>query len=169
MEMLMNSLCDLLDDEVERQENVLAVCNAQREAVFARDLDALAARTSALEALIRESIQAQTKRIETLRPIVDHFGLEPERQTMTHLIEVSPEPWKSRLQDLQHRLRKTVERIRVAVRVNAKATRRSKKVTDDLIRVLRQEHQHHQSGYSDSGAEETTQAGSRPVLMDQRG
>lgn len=168
MDALMDSLCEQLDDEVERQQNVLAVCTAQREAVFARDLDALSSRTSALEILIRESIQAQTKRIETLRPIVDHFGLSPDRQTMTHLIEASPEPWKSRLQDVQHRLRDTVERIRVAVRANARVTRQSKKVTDDLIRALRQEHHHYQHGYSDRGAEQSARGG-EPVLMDQRG
>lgn len=168
MDALMDTLCDLLDDEVERQENVLAVCNAQRDAVFARDLDALSARTSALEILIRESIQAQSKRIETLKPIVDHFGLQPEHQTMTNLIDVSPEPWKSRLQELQQRLRETVERIRVAVRANAKVTRQSKRVTDDLIRALRQEHQHHQQGYSDRGTAPAGQGGN-PVLMDQRG
>jgi hypothetical protein len=165
---LLSTLCDLLDDEVERQENVLAVCNAQRDAVLARDLDALAARTSALELLIRESIHAQAKRHETLRPIVEHFGLEPNRQTMTHLIEVSPEPWKTRLHDIQVRMRLTVDKTRAAVRVNAKVTRQSKRMTDGLIRALRQEHQRNQGGYTDLGAENAGRIGS-PVLMDQRG
>lgn len=168
MDQLLNTLCNLLDDEVERQENVLAVCNAQRDAVLARDLDSLAARTSALELLIRESITAQAKRHDTLRPIVDRFGLEPGRQTMTHLIEAAPEPWKTRLHGLQKRMRETVEKTRVAVRANAKVTRRSKRMTDGLIRALRQEHQRYQDEYTALGAEKSSRSGN-PVLMDQRG
>ncbi len=168
MNELFETLCDLLDDEVERQENVLTVCNAQREAVIARDLDAIAARTGALEVLIRDSIQAQTERHKILRPIVEHFGLEPEQQTMTHLIEVTPEPWKTRLADLQTRMRSTVEKTRLAVRANAKVARRSKRMTDDLIRALRHEHRHQQNGYCEHGTEEAAGTGT-PVLMDRRG
>lgn len=168
MEKLLETLCDLLDDEIERQGNVLAVCNAQREAVFVRDLDAISARTEALSTLIRDSIQAQTKRHETLKPIVEHFGLPPQEQTMTHLVAVTPEPWKTRLRDIQVRMQQTIEETRRAVRANAKVMRRSKRINDSLIDALRNEHQKSRTGYNSSGSDYATRT-EQPVLVDHRG
>ena len=168
VEKLLETLCNLLEGEIERQGNFLAVCNAQREAACARDLDAISARTSALEILIRESIQAQTQRHETLKPLVQHFGLSPEEQTLSHLVSATPEPWKSRLRDIQQRMQLTVEETRRAVRANAKVMRKSKRVNDTLLSALRNEHRVSRAGYCSDGSEYTTRT-ELPVLVDHRG
>jgi hypothetical protein len=168
VEKLLETLCNLLEGEIERQGSFLAVCNAQREAVSVRDLDAISARTSAIEILIRESIQAQTLRQEALKPIVRHFGLSPEQQTMSHLAAVTPEPWRSRLKDLQQRMQLTVEETRRAVRANAKVVRNSKRVNDCLIAALRNERQAPRTGYCSNGSEYAA-CTEQPVLVDRRG
>ena len=39
MEDQLANLCNLLDEEIERQENLLAICRAQQQALLAQDLD----------------------------------------------------------------------------------------------------------------------------------
>ena len=50
-------LCSLLDDEIERQDNLLAIGRAQKDALLAQDLASMQARTAAMEAVARESAQ----------------------------------------------------------------------------------------------------------------
>ncbi|MBM3290178.1 MAG: hypothetical protein FJY92_08515, partial [Candidatus Hydrogenedentes bacterium] len=59
---LLEKLCSGLDDEIERQETVLAVCRAQIDAIGARDLNAFEARTAALDVLVRDAAHAQAAR-----------------------------------------------------------------------------------------------------------
>ena len=39
---LLDKLCDLFDDELERQETILSLCRSQTEAARAHDVDRLA-------------------------------------------------------------------------------------------------------------------------------
>jgi hypothetical protein len=105
-------LCACLEDELERQQTVMAVCQAQREAVRARDLPRLEAKTDALDALIHEATVAEKTRIGLLRSLTNFFELPAERQTLSELVRLAPEPWGRRLAELQKHLQALLPQIR---------------------------------------------------------
>ena len=145
MDKLFEKLSELFDQELERQENILAVCQAQRNAARAHDLEYLEAKTAALVILIREGAQAEVERHELLRRIVAHYALPVERQTLTDLIHVAPEPWRSRFHEFQFRLRATLARTRSLVRDSAHSMRRS-------LSIVRQALGHLETCVDDAGA-----------------
>jgi hypothetical protein len=136
MDDVLARLCRVLDEELERQENVLAVCHAQYEAARAHKIEPLNAKTTALELLIRDAVRAQNARISLFRRLVDAYGIPPEKQTMSGLIAVTPEPWSARLREFQNRMRNVVDEIKVTVRANAALLRASKRTVDQLLKPL---------------------------------
>ena len=138
MEDAFERLCEVLDAELERQELVLAVLRAQRNAMLARDVEYLEAKTEALGALVRDVHRAQEARLAVLGDVVAAMGLPVERQTMTGLIAAAQEPWKSRLRELQKQLRAAVRESSGLVRSNAVLLRRSMQVVNKCLDTLQQ-------------------------------
>ncbi|HPX40089.1 MAG TPA: hypothetical protein PLF51_06605, partial [Candidatus Hydrogenedentes bacterium] len=62
MNTLLDRLCDALDAELLRQETVLAICRRKRDAIRALDVAPLEAHTAALEAVLRETFEAEAER-----------------------------------------------------------------------------------------------------------
>ncbi|MCP4644410.1 MAG: flagellar protein FlgN [bacterium] len=168
MDEALNTLCSVLDDELERQEMVLAVCKAQQEAIQQRNMEHLQDKTAALEILIREAKEAEAERMCVLRQIVGNLELPPERQTMSELIGLAPEPWCSRLRDFQKRIRETVSETQALVRGNRRVLRQSLRVVDQCVNALQHCSEANASDYTASGAENRTQRGA-PALLDQKG
>jgi len=133
MDEVLERLCTALDEELERQETVLSVCHAQYAAARAQRIDALNAKTQALELLIRDTVRAQQVRVSLFRRVVDAYAIPVERQTMTGLIAVTPEPWSARLKHFQLRLRNVLEEIRAIVHANATLLRSSKRTVEHLL------------------------------------
>lgn len=168
MNELLATLCDLLDEELERQENILAVCRAQGKAAQGRNVADLESKTAALNALISEAGAVERTRSKLMLQTVEAFGLPPERQTLTHLIEVAPEPWKSRLKHFQERLRSTLHQTSRVVRGNSLLFRRSLNAIGKAFRMLRQCFPAAPSSYDVRGGEIAgRQLG--PAVIDQRG
>jgi hypothetical protein len=94
---VLQRLCEQLEEEIERQENVQAVCRAQQEAVLTRDLAVMEARTEALGILLRESVQAQQERLELVHALAEHYAIGDTRRALSGLIGAVSDPWKSRL------------------------------------------------------------------------
>lgn len=168
MEELLDTLCEILGDELERQENVLAQCQGQRDAVRDRDVTRVADRATALQALLRQTADAESRRHEILRRLVEALGLPAEHCSLTRLVEAAPEPWKGRLRHLQGRLRETMAQSRVLARENAVLLRRS-------VRIVGQCLQHFQpdapsgTGHYTSSGDQTPIVRQPAALLNQRG
>ncbi|NUM53748.1 MAG: flagellar protein FlgN [Candidatus Hydrogenedentes bacterium] len=166
MDELFEKLCGGLEDEIERQETVLAVCRAQIDAIGARDLNALEARTAALDILVREAAHAQASRAGVIAKVAVQLGLPPDRRTLYALANAAPGPWNARLQHIQCRLRKTVNETRRVVRLNARTIRRSLDFNQRLLACIAIAPSL-QPAYGERGA--ATAVTGEPALIDQRG
>lgn len=168
MKDILEALCDLFDDELERQENIFAILVAQASAARTHDIEFLEAKTEALTALIQEAIIDEQKRLCLMQKIVNQYQLPVERQTLTELILIAPDPWKTRMKDFQTRMCTLLEDTRTVVRKGNRAMRRSLKTVNEALAALLQcipaEHAYDQRG-EDIGHTATAV----PNLIDQRG
>ena len=166
MDDLFEKLCGGLEDEIERQETVLAVCRAQIDAIGARDLNALEARTAALEVLVRDAAHAQAARTSVIAKIAAQLGLPPDRRTLDALAAAAPAPWAGRLRDVQARLHRCMAETRRVVRLNARTVRRSLDFNQRLLACIATGPDRHPI-YGERGA--APGIGSGPAVIDQRG
>lgn len=161
-------LCTLFAEELERQETVLAVTTAQGLAVRAHDLEGLEAKTAALQVLIVETAAAEAERLCLVREIVDAFALPVERQTLSDLIEMVDEPYRSRLRHFQTRMRETLAQSRRVVRENSRIFRHSIKVLDGALDTLSPCILQEEGAYDQQGREPLRRR-PEPSFIDHRG
>jgi len=161
-------LCAVLTDECERQERLLVLCRDQGEAARQRDIGDLEDSTAALDGLIRETVEAETARDSVMHTVVDHFGLPPERQTLTELILLAPEPWSSRLRQAQRRLRAVLNELRLVVRTNVSVFRGVLRIVGRSVEYLEQFRGLDASVYDAAGVE-SIHLEREPALIDQKG
>ncbi len=133
---LLDALCQLFDEELERQENVLGICKDQGDAARQHDTQRLEVRTQALVTLVEDALEAERERVTLLRRVVDHFSLPVKKQTLSDLIEIAAEPWSKRLKEFQTRIQKTLTQTRSTVLENADHIRRSLRVVDDSLNTV---------------------------------
>lgn len=163
---LFEKLCGELDDEIERQETVLAVCRAQIAAIGTRDLNALEARTAALDILVREAAHAQATRAGVIAKVAVQLDLPPDKRTLGALAIAVPAPWNARLRDIQKRLHHATGETRRVVRLNARTIRRSLDFNQRLLACMATG-PNRQPAYGDRGT--APGIASEPAMIDQRG
>lgn len=164
----MKILCDLLDDEIERQQNVGSVCVAHHEALCARDIDAIDARNAALELLARDSALEAGARQAVVAKISNGFGLAPERTRLRDLAAHAPEPWKTRLTERRVALRDVVESNQRLVRRNEMIVKKSRTIADAWRETLFEHIGESGPAYRDDGHTPPSVQGG-PAMIDQRG
>jgi hypothetical protein len=126
----LDALCEFFDDELERQETVAYLVQAQGAAARIHDFEEMEARTEALSLLIAEVVAAEKTRIPLLKEIVTFFELPVESQSLSALILVTPEPWRRRMQEFQTRIKAVLAETKATVKTNAGLMRRSLRVID---------------------------------------
>ena len=136
MSHLLESLCALFDEELERQETLLALTKAQGEAAVARDTAALEARTAAIRSLVAEALRAEPVRLELVSAIVEAYALPEQQQTLSGLIAAAEEPWKSRLRWHQERFRAVLAETQASVRSNHRVITRLSRGATTLLRLF---------------------------------
>ena len=165
---VLEALCNHFDEELERQETMLAICAAQGEAARAHDFEYLEAKTKAMIALQQEAIDAEAERLALVCQVVDVFELPVERQSLSDLIQVAPDPWRTRLHEFQLRMRTVIADVRRVSQENHAIMRRSLRVVNDALNTVMRFNPAAGSPYDATG-----QAGSvrtaHPAVMDQRG
>jgi hypothetical protein len=161
-------LCNLLDEEIERQENLLAICRAQQQALLAQDLDSMQARTAAMEAVARESAQAHVLRLEALRPLRESVEMAGDGFCLSDLIAVAPAGCRDRLREIQARLRGVVAENRNLIRSNARLLRTSMRLTEEVLNAFQNCAETLTRGYTEQGAG-ASGTGRVPAMIDQRG
>jgi hypothetical protein len=165
---LLERLCEHFDDELERQQNVLMVCRALGQAARVQDHEYLEAKTAALHVLLRQAMSAEQVRLALVRQVVDHYALPEERQTLSSLIVVVPEPWHQRMQEFQVLMRATLETTRRLVRDNNRVLRRSLHVVNQTLAAMALCEPGGSGAYDGTGGE-VVRTHSAPALVDQRG
>jgi hypothetical protein len=161
-------LCDLLDDEIERQQNVNAVCLAHHEALCARDAVAIDARNEALELLARESDEEAVARDAIVARISRRLGVAAETPRLRELADRSPEPWKSKLIERRETLREVAQSNQRLVRRNELIARRSKNLAESWQAALFQRLGEIGPGYRGDG-HVPQQSFRAAAMIDQRG
>lgn len=167
--MLLDRLCEILDAELVRQETILSICRKKRDAIRAVDVEALEARTAALEAVVRESFEAEAERHRTFRLVVQQLGLPEQEETLTSLIEAIPEPWKSRLRHFQHQLKKTLEATQTVTRAYASELRYYLHLCGQHFSQLGLDSQESKAGLYDPKGWRPEPMGVSSTLVNQRG
>ena len=165
---LLESLCNMCDDELERQETALALCRAQGGALRAQDTACMETKTKALELIIREAIEAEVRRRQLLQEVAERYGLSSECTTLSALIRAVSEPWRRRLAEFQTRMRLLLQEMRATVRANAGLLRASMKVVDEAMGVWEEAAGAAAGGYTAQG-EDRAGKQLQPALIDQRG
>jgi len=136
LEEQLEALCDVFQDELDRQETLLSLTRSQGQAALMHDVEMIEAKTEAIQNLIRDAKEAEETRVRLVGQVVDSLRLPHEQQTLTHLIAASPEPWKRRMAEFQVRLREVLEDTRLAVRSNNLVMRRSLQIVNEALGVL---------------------------------
>lgn len=161
-------LCDMLDDEIERQQNVSAVCEAQHKALCARDVEAIDARNNALELLALESGLEESERSALVAAISRRLDLVPERTRLSDLVSHAPDPWKSRLGERRSILCDLVLSNQRLVRRNQLIATKSKSIAEEWRDTLFGHLGEAGPAYCGQGhTSKRVQGG--PAMIDQRG
>lgn len=153
IENFLERLCELFDDELERQENVLAICHSQGEAARAHDREFLDSRTESLVVLLEDADKAQEARFALLAKVVKGLELSPEKQSLSHLIEVVPEPWRRRMSEFQASIQATLKCTKETVRANAAMMRRNLRVIENSLDIVKGEALCKGNSYNPEGKE----------------
>jgi flagellar biosynthesis/type III secretory pathway chaperone len=164
----MKELCDMLDDEIERQQNVGSVCIAQHDALCARDVELIDARNTALELLARDAELEANERQATVFRIAKALGLAPERTRLRDLAAHAPEPWKARLSDRRVALREVVQSNQRMVRRNQLIASKSRAIADDWRKALFEHLGESGPAYRGDGHTSISNQDG-PAVIDQRG
>lgn len=165
---ILDKLCAVFESELERQENVLRLTQSQEQALVLRDTELLAARTHALNLLLNEAALAEPERIRVAREAVDALALPESQHSLTGVVQASPDPWRTRLSELQQRLKLVMHDTALVVRRNNRMLQPLLQKTNDTIALLFGNQQAAHPGYTMSGYHQAhNNAGSR--LLDQAG
>jgi uncharacterized protein YigA (DUF484 family) len=132
-EALLDRLCVYFDAELERQENVLAICRAHGDAAKALDVDVIDKRTEALALVLAEAARAERERIEIVRALTESISDEPQAWSLSALIATVPNPWRRRLAEAQVRIRETVAESQTTIASNAYVMRRALRTVNGAI------------------------------------
>ncbi|HUW61323.1 MAG TPA: flagellar export chaperone FlgN [Candidatus Bathyarchaeia archaeon] len=164
---LFERLCEMLEDEVERQENVLAVCQAQSEAMKSNDIEYLEAKTAALVVLIQEAAQAARERSAVLEAIVAEHSMNREGLVFSDVVAAAPEPLRGRLTESHRRLRAVLKATRPVVLSNTSSLRHAVRAVRASLAAVRPEAPSG-SAYDATGMHQPAKPG-LVNTMDQRG
>ena len=153
MSQALDTLCQVFDDQLERQECMLAVCTAQGDAARVHDIAELDARSEAMQTLIQETVDGEQQRLTLIAQVVAELELQIEDQTLTGLIAAVADPWKGRMAEFQLRIRTVLLRTQMVVRENHRMMQRSLRVVDRAMGALLENGPAMRPNYAANGTE----------------
>lgn len=160
-------LSTILDEELQRQEELLALVREQGGAIVKRDATTLETHTNAINTLVGKAAAAESARHAVLREIVDHLELPVSEQTMSHIAEDAPAPYRDRLEFQQARLHTVMTECHELIYENARRLRRAAQITNDCLLVMTGQAEAPSPAYSSGGS--ASDAAPRPNVVNQRG
>lgn len=102
------SLCELLEEQAERQETLVSVCVAQLRAGFEGNIKYFNEKTSAMDYLVKETARAEFVRQELVEKICRNLGINLTDKRIRDIAEQVGEPWRSRIIDSCDRMKISV-------------------------------------------------------------
>lgn len=164
----LEKLCNVLEEQAERQETLVAVCLSQFRAGIQGDLNYFLEKTSAMEMLVRDTIKAEAQRKSLMKKIVDEMKLSSEMKSVRRFAEQIPEPWKSRIQDACERIKISVLYLKKWMSYSIPFYKTYIDITSRTLNSLYQDNScHHVATYGSQGCISTQPVSS--VLMDSEG
>ncbi len=163
------AICEVFQDDLDRQEDLLALCKAQGRAALDHDVELLEARTEAITVLLADALTAERRRVALAEDLVRALALPLDRQTLSGLIDAAPSPWKQRLEEFQQRMRAVLAETREVVRANNQIMRRSAKIVGEALDALVQCVPGPQGQYDAKGTANTASPAGIPAIIDRRG
>ena len=176
MELLLEQLCRNLDEEVQRQEKILAMCRAQNEAVRLNNIEKLESQTQDIVSLLQEAAEAEKDRNRLVGRLATQCGCP--LATLSDLVAVAAGPCGERLRHIQKHLRSVLAETRKVVHGNKVLFRGGLRLVSQTVRTVQsaevsaQNRLHgaaqESSSYTASGSASTRRL-PRPAMIDQRG
>ena len=163
---LYETLYFVLEDALERQEKVLAACQAQGKASRTRDVEQLKAKTLELVDLMKEAVRADKRRADVVKQIALEQGLRKAPENLTQVTAIAPGPWRDRLDDLQTRLQATLSETRAVIAASAGVMRAVLRVVGGSLQAL--EDCWTANGYEANGLEPAREHAG-PKILDRKG
>ena len=160
---ILDKLCALFDEELERQRSVFAMCNAQGAAAREADFEELEARTQGLVVLMEGALESEKRRIHLLEWLVGHYQLAETQQTLSDLIAVVPQPWRARMERFQKEIRAILVKTQEVVERNEQFMTQASVKLDDSIQQAVKHVSGKQDGYGSRGRE--AKGHHRPALL----
>lgn len=160
-----SALCELMSEELDRQELALRICEAQNRALATRDVKALEQHTASLALLATEGGAINRKRASLVAEMMAAEGWEPQLPLRV-LAERSPEPWRCRLLWYRDRLRRAAGLLHYTMRGNSLVLRGAMRATEGTLREIGLAIE--TAGYTETGDECMPQCAA-VGLLDQRG
>ncbi len=102
------SLCELLEEQAERQETLVSICLAQLRAGLERNIKYFNEKTSAIDYLIKETARAEFQKKDLVEKICRELGIKDSENQIRDIAERIGEPWKSRILDACNRIKVAV-------------------------------------------------------------
>lgn len=164
---ILDKLCALFDEELERQRAVLTMCEAQGTAARASDFESLEAHTEGLVGLMESALESEKRRIQLLAWLVEHYHLAETEQTLSDLISVVPQPWRRRMETFQREIRAILTQTQQVVERNEQFMTQASVKLDDSIQQAVEHVSGKQDGYGSRGME--AKGDQRPALLNTTG
>ncbi len=164
-ETTLTALCDLLEDEIERQQNALEIRLTMTQAIRTRDMAALDAMTRALTLIVRESAEAEKARLKLVAPL-----MEKNAPLLSDIMAVAPFPWKLRLYEYQQRLEQLFNETMIVSKENEVLLARAIGIVSDALSSLSTCQEGLFPGnYTADGRNGAQGSAANPVIMDNKG
>lgn len=164
---ILDKLCALFDEELDRQTAVNRMCAAQGKAARDTDLQGMDAHTQGLVVLMEDALSAEKTRIALLQWIVNHFSLPEKEHTLTDLIAVVPQPWRDRMKEFQLNIRDILAETQEIVTANERFMQGASQKLDDSIQQAVEHVTGKPEGYNPAGMEANEQQ--LPALLNTLG
>jgi len=165
---LYETLYFVLDDALERQEKVLAACQAQGKAARARDVEYLEAKTLELVDLMKEAARADKMRAEVVKQIASEQGLRNAPENLSAVTAIAPGPWRDGLSEVQTRLQAALKETRSVIAASAGVMRAVLRVVGESLQALDDCCTVNARGYEANGLEPAREHAG-PKILDRKG
>ena len=138
-----------IDAQLEQQERLAAISEAQTSALAGRNVEQVDALTRALESAVLEGPALEERRAGAAADLAATLGVDPAGVTLGTVCAAAPASLASLLARRQESLARSVQRLRRAQRVNWALIEGELATIDHVMRAARRTER---VTYSDSGA-----------------
>lgn len=131
---LFEDLCLALEGKLERQEAVVEVCRAQQRAIRAHDYEYVGAKTVELSEMSSANIETEAELAHLIQCAGRACGLPQHKLSLAALIRVSPDPYRTRLAEIEGRLREMYGELLRVSHASVMSMQRAAETIDQCMR-----------------------------------